>query len=118
MHVGLLDPRYLSPFGKIKETKGVSMKSRLRRWRWKHGAKVSHHLLMQTLLATLNALNPLLEMIKCSLLLIHAILHTLKSLLQILKLRSEASMILIHAILHGLESSITDYYKLLHASAK
>ena len=90
MHVGLLDPRYLSPFGKIKETKGVSMKSRLRRWRWKHGAKVSHHLLMLTLLATLNALNPLLEMIKCSLLLIHAILHTLKSLLQILKLRSEA----------------------------
>ena len=82
MHVGLLDRKYLSPFGNIKkETKGVSMKSRLRRWRWKHGAEVSHHLLMLTLLATLNALNPLLEMIKCSLLLIHAILHTLKYLL-------------------------------------
>ena len=90
------------------------MKSRLRRWRWKHGAEISHHLLMLTLLATLNALNPLLEMIKYSLLLI----HTLKYLLQILKLRSEASMILIHAILHGLESSITDYCKLLHVSAK
>ena len=60
---------------------------------WKHGAKVSHHLLMLTLLATLNALNRLLEMIKCSLL-------------------------LIHAILHGVESSITDYCKLPHASAK
>ena len=94
------------------------MKSRLRRWRWKHEAEVSHYLFMLTLLATLNALNPLLEMIKYSLLLIHVILHTLKSLLQILKLRNEASLILIHAILHGLESSITDYYKLLHASAK
>ena len=66
----------------------------------------------------LNALNHLLEMLKCSLQLIHAILHTLKSLLQILKLISEASLILIHAILHGVESSITDYCKLLHASAK
>ena len=94
------------------------MKSRLRRWRWKHGAEVSHYLLMLTLLTTLNMLNPLLEMIKCSLLLIHAILHTLKSLLYILKLRSEASLILIHAILHIVESSITDYRKLLHASAK
>ena len=79
---------------------GVSMKSRLWRWKWRHGAEVSHYFLMLTLLATLNALNPLLEMIKCSLLLIHAILHTLKSLLQILKLRSEASLILIHGILH------------------
>ena len=94
------------------------MKSRLRRWRWKHGAKISHHLLMLTLLATLNALNHLLEMIKYSLLLIHTILHTLKYLLQILKLRSEASLILIHAILHGVELSITNYCKLLHASAK
>ena len=39
-----------------KETKGVSMKSRLRRWRWKHGAKVSYHFLMLTLLVTLNTL--------------------------------------------------------------
>ena len=56
---------------------------------------------MLTLLATLNALNPLLEMLKHSLLLIYAILHMLKSLLQILKLRSEARLIPIHAILHG-----------------
>ena len=90
------------------------MKSRLRRWRWKQGAEVSHYLRMLTLLDTLN---PLLEMIKCSLLLIHAILHTLKSLLQILKLKSEASLILIHVIFHRVESSIADY-KLLHASAK
>ena len=45
-------------------------------------------------------------------------LHALKSLLQILKLRSEANLILIHAILHGVESSITNYYKLIHASAE
>ena len=31
--------------------------------------------------------------------------------------KSEASLILIHAILHGVEPSITDYSKLLHASA-
>ena len=73
---------------------------------------------MLTLLVTLNGLNPLLEMIKCSLLLIHVILHTLKSLLQILKLRNEASLILIHAILHGVELGITAYCKLLHASVK
>ena len=59
---------------------------------------------MLTPLATLNALNTLLEMLKCSLLLI----HTLKSLLEVLKLRSEASLILIYAILHIVESSITD----------
>ena len=56
---------------------------------------------MLTFLETLNVLNLLLEMLKRSLLLIHAILHTLKSLLQIFKLRGEASLILIHAILHG-----------------
>ena len=98
--------------------KGFFVKSRLRRQRWKHKAKVSHCFLMLTLLTTLNTLNHLLEIIKCSLLLIHAILHTLKSLLYILKLRSEASLILIHVILHGVESSITDYRKLLHASGK
>ena len=53
---------------------------------------------MLTLLATLNALNPLLEMLKHNLMLIHASLHTLKSLLQMLKLRGEANLILIHAI--------------------
>ena len=73
---------------------------------------------MLTLLATLNVPNLSLEMLKRSLLLIHAVLYTLKSLLQILKLRSEASLILIHAILHGVESSITDYCKFLHASAE
>ena len=64
---------------------------------------------MLSLLATLNALNPLLEMLKRILMLIHVSLHTLKSLLQILKLRGEVSLILIHEILHGVESSITDY---------
>ena len=88
------------------------MKSRLRRW--KHGEEVSHHLLMLTLLATLNAHYTLLEMLECSLLLI----HTLKSLLEMLKLRSEANLILIYVILHRVESSITDYGKLLHTSAK
>ena len=73
---------------------------------------------MLTLLVTLNALNPLLEMLKYSLLLIHILLYTLKSLLQMLKLRGEASLILIHAILHRIESSISDYCELLHTSAK
>ena len=72
---------------------------------------------MVTLLVTLNALNTLLEMLACSLLLIHTLFYTLKSLLEMLKLRSEASLILIYAILHRVESSITDYEKLLHTSA-
>ena len=63
---------------------------------------------MLTFLATLNALNTLLEMLKCNLLLIHTLLYTLKSLLEVLKLRSEASLILIYAILHRVELSITD----------
>ena len=96
--------------------KGVSMKSRMRRW--KHGAEVSHHFLMLTLLVTINALNALLEMLKCSMLLIHMFLYMLKFLLQMLKLRGKASLILIHAILHRIESSITDYCELLHTSAK
>ena len=72
---------YISlPFWQYKkEKKGVSIKSRLRRW--KQGAEVSHHLLMLTFVKTLNALNPLLEMLKCSLLLIHMLLYTLKSML-------------------------------------
>ena len=72
---------------------------------------------MLTLNVTLNALNPLLEMLKCSLMLIHAIFHTLKYLLQILKLRGEVSLILIYVILHGVEPSITNYNKFLHVSA-
>ena len=73
---------------------------------------------MLTLLATLNALNTLLEMLECSLLLIHMLLYTLKSLLEVLKLRSEASLILIYAIFHGIDSSITDNNELLHTSPK
>ena len=92
------------------------MKSRLRKW--KHGAEVSHHLLMLTLLVTLNALNTLLELLKCSLLLIHTLLHTLKSLLEMLKLIGEALLRLIHAILHRIELSITDYCEHLHTSVK
>ena len=63
---------------------------------------------MLTHLATLNALNTLLKMLKCSLLLIHMLLYTLKSLLEVLKMRSEASLMLIYAILHRVESSIID----------
>ena len=48
-------------------------------------------------------------MLKRILMLIHVSLHTLKSLLHILKLGGEVSLILIHEILHGVESSITDY---------
>ena len=115
MHVSLLDPKISPLFGNIKNrTNGVSTKSRLRRWRWKHKAHVSHHILMLTLQTILNALNPLLEMLKLwgedSLIMIHTILNTLKP-------RSEARLILIHAILHRVEPSITDYNKLLHASA-
>ena len=80
--------------------------------------KVGHQLLMLTLLVTLKALNPLVEMLKCRLLLIHTILYMLKSLLQMLKLRGESNMILINAILHRIESSIIDYWELLHASPK
>ena len=63
---------------------------------------------MLTHLETLNMLNTLLEMLDCSLLLIHTLLYTLKSLLKVLKMRSEASLILIYSILHKVESSITD----------
>ena len=48
---------------------------------------------MLTFPATLNVLNPVLEMIKCTLLLIHAILHIV-------------------------ELSIANYYKIFHVSAK
>ena len=51
---------------------------------------------MLTLLTTLNALNTLLEMLECSLLLIHTLLYTLKYLLEVLKTKSEASLILIY----------------------
>ena len=48
---------------------------------------------------------------------LQAILNMLNALLEILKLRSEANLILIHAIFYGVEPCITDYSKLLHASA-
>ena len=51
-----------------------------------------------------------------SLLLIHALLNTLKSLLHTLELICEACLIMIHAILHRVESSIADNSKLLHTS--
>ena len=73
---------------------------------------------MLTHLTTLNTINALLEMLECSLLLIHTLLYMLKSLLEVLKLRSEASLILIYAILHGIELSITDNGELLHMSPK
>ena len=63
---------------------------------------------MLTRLATLNTLNTLLKMLDCSLLLIHTLLFTLKSLLEVLKSRSEVGLILIYVILHRVESSIMD----------
>ena len=73
-----------------------------------HRVEVSHHLLMLTRLATLNAINALLEMLECSLLLIHTHLYVLKSLLEVLKSRSNASLILIHVLLHRVETSVMD----------
>ena len=57
--------------------------------------KVGHHLLM---------------------LLIHTLLNTPKSLIEMLKLRSEAGLILIYVIFHRVEMSITDDCKLLYTS--
>ena len=59
-------------------------------------------------LATLNALNTLLEMLDCRLLLIHTLLYALKPLLEVLKSRSEADLILIYALLHRVEMSVMD----------
>ena len=59
---------------------------------------------MLTLLATLNALNTLLEMLEYSLLLI----HTLKSLLEVIKPRSDSSLILIHVLLHRVKARVMD----------
>ena len=63
---------------------------------------------MLTRLATLNALNTLLEMLDCSLLLIHTLLYALKSLLEVLKSRSKVSLILIYVLLHIIETSVMD----------
>ena len=68
---------------------------------------------MLTRLVTLHAINTLLEMLECSLLLIHTLLYVLKYLLEVLKYllevlksRSEASMILIYVLLHRVEMSV------------
>ena len=63
---------------------------------------------MLTRLATLNVINTLLEMLECSLLLIHTLFYALKSLLEVLKLRSEVSLILIYVLLHRVEKSVMD----------
>ena len=70
--------------------------------------EVSHHVLMLTRLTTLNAINALLEMLKCSLLLIHMLLYALKSLLEGIKPRSGSSLILIHVFLHRVEVRVMD----------
>ena len=63
---------------------------------------------MLTRLATLHAINTLLEMLECSLLLIHTLLYVLKYLLELLKSRSEASLILIYVLLHRIEMNVMD----------
>ena len=63
---------------------------------------------MLTRLATLNAINALLEMLECSLLPIHTLLYALKSLLEVLKSRNDTSLILIHVLLHRIETSVMD----------
>ena len=83
--------KYLPLWQHKKGTRGVSNKSRLRRWRWKHGMQVGHNLIILMHLVILNAINPLLE---------------------ILKLRSEPSLIL--SILHRIKSCVTDHCKFLH----
>ena len=70
--------------------------------------EVSHHLLMLTRLTTLNAINALLEMLECSLLLIHTLLYALKLLLEVIKSRSDSSLILIHVLLHRVEARVMD----------
>ena len=63
---------------------------------------------MLTRLTTLNTINALLEMLECSLLLIHTLLYALKSLLEVIKPRSDSSMILIQVILHRVEVRVMD----------
>ena len=82
--------------------------SRLRGWRRKHRAEVSHHLLMLTRLTTFNTINALLEMLECILLLIHTLLYVLKLLLEVIKPRSDSSLILIQVLLHRVEARVMD----------
>ena len=115
MHERLLDPidpisyKYLPIWQHKKETEGkLETISRLRGRRRKHRAEVSHHLLMLTRLMTLNTINTLLEMLECSLLLIHTLLYVLESLLEVIKPRSDSSLILIHVLLHKVEARVMD----------
>ena len=63
---------------------------------------------MLTRLTTLNMINALLEMLECNLLLIHTLLYALKSLLEVIKSRSDSSLILIHVLLHRVEVRVMD----------
>ena len=58
--------------------------------------------------AILNAIHPLL----------HAILNAINPLLEILKLRSKPTLILVHPILHKVKSCVIDHCKLCHVSTK
>ena len=68
-----------------------------------------HHLLMLTRLTVLNTIHALLKMVEGSLLLIHTLLYELKSLLEVIKSRSDSGLILIEMLLHGIKASIMDY---------
>ena len=63
---------------------------------------------MLTRLVTLNVINALLEMLECSLLPIHTLLYALKSLLEVLKSRSDSSLILIQVFHHRVEARVMD----------
>ena len=63
---------------------------------------------MLTRLTTLNMINALLEMLECSLLLIHMLFYALKSLLEVIKPRSDSSLILIHVLFHIVETRVMD----------
>ena len=63
---------------------------------------------MLTRLTTLNTINALLEMLECSILMIHTLLYALKSLLEVIKPRNDVSLILIHVLLHRVEARVMD----------
>ena len=63
---------------------------------------------MLTRLTTFNTINALLEMFECSLLLIHTLLYALKSLLEVIKTRSDSSLILIQVLLRRVEMRVMD----------
>ena len=63
---------------------------------------------MLTRLMTLDTINALLEMLECSLLLIHMLIYALKSLLEVIKPRSDSSLILIQVFHHRVEARVMD----------